>query len=840
MKKFLLFTAWMFAAMSFSYAQTTITGKVIDEDSQEEIIGAAVILKGTTIGSSTDIAGEFAIQTNNEGPTTLVVSFIGMKTKEVEVVLEGEKVNAGTIALASDVMNLKEIQVLADVAIDRKTPVAVSTVTPEIIETKLGNQEFPEIMKSTPGVYTTKQGGGWGDSRITIRGFGDDNTAVMINGIPVNDMENSRVYWSNWAGLSDVTRNIQIQRGMGASKLALPTAGGTMNILTRSSDAEKGGSISSTIGNDGYAKFAFDVSTGLNDKGWALTIAASQTSGNGFVDGTSFEGYSYFANITKVINSNHTLSLNAFGASQTHGQRRTRHTIEDAEKVGNRHNYDWGYLQGEEFHANENYYSKPLFSLNHYWTINDRTSLNTSAYASFGRGGGSSVYGDVDRIGGDKYAPLDFDAVYERNAQQGQSSTIMRAGVNNHDWYGVISTLTHELNSDFTLTGGIDGRYYYGEHYQEVDNLIGGQYFITERTIGGEKQRVVAREGDKVGYDNDGQVIWASAFGQVEYDKNDLSAFLNAAVSNVNYQRIDYSAANPYSEHVNALTYSLKGGANYRLTEKHNVFANAGYFQRPPMFNAVYQNHTNNINTDAVNESIMSFELGYGYRSAKFAANANIYYTKWMDKSMTKSHRPEDGNPDGSDDLYANILGIDAVHKGIEVDFEYRPTLRWTITGMISVGDWRWANNVDATFFDQDQNQIGDEETLYIKDLKVGNSAQTTAALGTNYEVLKDFKIGVDYVFAGNNYSDYDPTKRTDSATEGVQSYKLPNFGLVDIYANYNFKMGKLDASLFGKINNVGNTSYIADATDFNGTWQGAQVYYAIGRTWSGGLKVKF
>ena len=60
---------------------------------------------------------------------------------------------------------------VTDIAKDRKTPVAVSTLKESAIVEKLGNQEFPEILNSTPSVYTTKSGGGFGDSRINIRGF---------------------------------------------------------------------------------------------------------------------------------------------------------------------------------------------------------------------------------------------------------------------------------------------------------------------------------------------------------------------------------------------------------------------------------------------------------------------------------------------------------------------------------------------------------------------------------------------------------------------------------------------------------------------------------------------
>ncbi|MBS1572299.1 MAG: TonB-dependent receptor plug domain-containing protein, partial [Bacteroidetes bacterium] len=130
---------------------------------------------------------------------------------------------------------------VADIAKDRKTPVAVSTIKEAQIVEKLGNQEFPEILNTSPSVYATKGGGGYGEGKLNIRGFDQKNIAVMINGMPVNDMESGAVYWSNWAGLSDVTSAMQVQRGLGSSKLAIASVGGTVNIITRSSDKKEGG-----------------------------------------------------------------------------------------------------------------------------------------------------------------------------------------------------------------------------------------------------------------------------------------------------------------------------------------------------------------------------------------------------------------------------------------------------------------------------------------------------------------------------------------------------------------------------------------------------------------------
>lgn len=141
---------------------------------------------------------------------------------------------------ASKSTDIEEVilQGVTDIAKDRKTPVAASTIKAAQIIERLGNQEITEILNTTPSVYATKSGGGFGDGSITMRGFESRNIAVMVNGMPVNDMEGGTVYFSNWTGLQDVTSTIQTQRGLGSSKLAIASVGGTINY-TRSADMKK-------------------------------------------------------------------------------------------------------------------------------------------------------------------------------------------------------------------------------------------------------------------------------------------------------------------------------------------------------------------------------------------------------------------------------------------------------------------------------------------------------------------------------------------------------------------------------------------------------------------------
>jgi outer membrane cobalamin receptor len=250
------------------------------------------------------------------------------------------------------IQELNEIVVtsgVVDIAKDRKTPVAVSTIKASEIQQKLGTQEFPEILANTPSVYVTKQGGGFGDARINIRGFDQRNVAVMINGVPVNDMENGAVYWSNWAGLSDVATTVQVQRGLGSSKLAISSVGGTINVVTRTSEMKEGGSVSTGFGNADYLKTQASYSTGLMKNGFSASVLLSSTTGDGYVDGTKFEGKNYFIALGYKPNDKNDIQFTFTGAPQWHNQRSFANPISEYLKYGKngepniKYNSDWGY-----------------------------------------------------------------------------------------------------------------------------------------------------------------------------------------------------------------------------------------------------------------------------------------------------------------------------------------------------------------------------------------------------------------------------------------------------------------------------------------------------------------
>ena len=254
----------MFLAHSALFA-AELKGTVRDAETGESLPGANVYIEGIERGATTDLDGQFAIANVGTGSHTLVVSFIGYKDHRSPVVVGADAAEL-FVELVPEVFRGKEIIIVADRAKMRETPVAFADVPKADMQRKLGSRDLPLILNDTPGVYATAQGGGAGDARINVRGFDQRNVAVMINGVPVNDMENGWVYWSNWDGLSDVTSSIQVQRGLGASNLAIASVGGTMNIITDIASQQRGFKFKQEAGNNAFYKTTLNFSSGLIDK----------------------------------------------------------------------------------------------------------------------------------------------------------------------------------------------------------------------------------------------------------------------------------------------------------------------------------------------------------------------------------------------------------------------------------------------------------------------------------------------------------------------------------------------------------------------------------------------
>jgi len=887
----------------------TLTGVVSDAVTGEALIQASVLLGNA--GVATDFDGKFTLSLPY-GDHEITVQYIGYESQKRTVTIDRALVQAN-FKLSTIV--LQEAEVIADVAIERETPVAFSNIKPVQIQEELGSQPIPMILNSTPGVYATQAGSDDNGPSISIRGFKQRNVSVLVDGIPVNDMESGAVFWNNWFGLDLVTQTMQVQRGLGASKLALPAIGGTVNIVTSGIESSRKTSVKQEVGSFGFTRTSVGHTSGRLDGGWGYTLAGSFQNRQGYFDQDYNRAFFYYVKIQKAL-GNHTLSVSATGspsenAARGYQQRIATHnkdyarslfngTDEDYERLraysvaydgifndgtllqqeemaaydslnaafgyasandfeeevsasdfidttglvsyGDTYNVHWGMLNNEVLYERQNKYHKPLFSLRHSWRASDKLYVSNMAYASYGYGGGTRL---ENSLGGGDYTPdgqVDFQKFYNSNTVGGlfgppidptysdsllKSGRILRKLYNNHYWYGVLSTFRHETSESLTISGGLDFRTYQGEHYAEVFNLLGGDYFVDTRNANAStNMRMV---GDKIGYHNDAFVRWAGAFALLEYKGYLWNAFLNVSAVSQGYKSVDYFAE--MQEDGTFTTsgwkwipgYTIKTGGNYNLSEYANTFVNLGHLNRTPVFRNVVD-FENNFVENTENELINSVEWGYSYSKFPFSVNVNAYYTDWQNRPLQSLLRFETVE---GDIVRANVNSMSALHKGLETDVAWRVHPSLTVEGYASLGDWRWTSSEDSlVLLDDDSNlpYIDAEGNPAVvqynaEGVSVGDSPQSQYSVSLKYSYKKIY-VKPRFTIFSRHFADFDPFS-LNGENEGRQSWQIPTYGLLDLHAGYNFDVNETNMDVRLSAFNILNTVYLSNAqnNDAYGEW---------------------
>lgn len=878
MRKYLLslFISIFTMCLAFSQganAQTIVKGKVIDAITQEPLTGATILVKGTNNATTASLDGTFRLRAQ-AGSETVVISFVGYIPQEFAIGSDNK--DLGTVLLAPNASSIKEVTITGDVAIDRKTPVAVTSIGAEFIDEHVSNGDIPDLLVGIPGVMATQGDGGYGDGRVSIRGFssrsGNGNVAYTVNGIPINDPETGALYWSDFAGITDVARSIQVQRGLGASKIIVPAFGGLVNVTTRTTDQQAGGFVSESLGSYGYNKTAVLVSTGLTPTGWSATFSGSRTEGAYPFQGSNFLAYDYFFNLSKILTPNQTISLTLIGANQTHGQRPEQLLYPSTSTsgvvtpgyTGAPQGINWntwyGYKDGKEYNPYNNFYSEPIISLNHEWTINSKSSLSTVLYALFGDGGGGGIDGASSQYysanslprSGNIYTPINYNAVEAYNAANldGSALTYVDDSHDKTQWYGLRSTYRTQLGNYIDLSAGVDLRYYQGNHYTEVTDLLGANYVAFPYTgnpaigkTGGNINDPEGRVGINglIDYHNIDYVESGGAFAQAEYSKNNFTAFATISGSENADKRkdpFDYlnSDPNQTSRWVNFTTYQAKVGANYNLNSQMNVFANVGYLTKPPYFGGVFENYTNTINKSAVSEKLLAYELGYNFKTSTFSAKVNLFREDYRDRAFTSVY----GDPSTDQQYAANITGVDEMHQGGELELTYRPVQGILVGGTATVGDYYYTSNAGPVNILNNQGKVvSTVSEVYLKKEKIGDIPQNMFSAFTDIKIVPSLKVGARVVYY-TDYTSYVPFQNYTSPDQ--HPYVVPNYAIWSMNAVYKFKMAGFDAELIGNVNNLLNSKIMTDIEDYTGKGDVSQLeaYWLNQRTFTTTLKIRF
>jgi mRNA-degrading endonuclease HigB of HigAB toxin-antitoxin module len=607
----------------------------------------------------------------------------------------------------------------------------------------LGSRDIPLIMNTTPSVFATDQGGGAGDARINVRGFNQRNIGILINGIPVNDMENGYpeealkdpklreqglLYNSNWNGINSHYSSEQWQR-------------------------------------------------------------------------------SYWNN--------------------DYNQRR-----------------DPGYMN-----ESVNFFHKPLVNLNWYSQFSNVFSLYTTVYYSGGQGGGTGTFGSLEYNTSLLQRVVDWDSTIVENMTDGliyddpygssdssfyaittdsrgsiyHRSGILRNSVNSQWTVGAVSKAYWKASKNLNTSFGIDVRRAVIDHYREVRDLLGNDFYHHTANEFESGTQYFKKLGDHIDYDNTNTVSWIGGYVQAEWTKDIFTVFGTAGYTTIKYDYVDHfrtaDTLSDGSPDVNSgeLTlepdwlsgYQFKGGASFRTSDNVQLYVNAGYVSKVPVFDGVISDWNSTLIENPKNEIFISAELGANtnWLQNKLTLNGNVYFTDWSD-------RVDNINPSGTDDL-VRLFDVASRHMGVELEAAWQPDRFIRFDAAFSYGIWEYTEDVSGTYIYNEFQDSTKEQSAYIKDLKVGDAPQTQFALALTIFPVPGMAAQLLWRSYSNYYSDFDPVSRSDP-DDREQVWQIPAYNLFEFHFSYLVpaQVLGLDVTLFAHVFNLTNLLYVQDAVD--------------------------
>jgi len=770
---------------------------------------------------------------------------------------------AGARADTLEVFQLEEATVSAAVAPSGLSPLRITDISKGEITVNSPGRTFPELIRNVPGVYATSETGSYGDAKINIRGFKQENISVLLNGIPISGLTSGSMYWNNWAGLSDVTASIQLQKGIGNSMLSDNSVGGTINILTMTPSVRGGGAVGYSYTGYGMSKANLEISSGQMKKGWSFALSGSYTWGNSFVECSAINSWSYLAVIHKKINVRHSLNFTALGSPEQHEQRSSRLSYDEVDRYGIEYNKNWGVYtdaNGKKYDRtlSKNTYFKPYFTLTHTYTGITRSDiavrLNTSLYGAVADGGGYYTESTGKRIssfivpeGGQGAGHLNWDAVYEYNltspgTEGFRAQNIMTDYQAGHTQMGVKSDLHLRFSERWKLESGFHWQMHNTWEREQIKDLLGADYWYEDyevNSLAGQAGRSsIKHVGDYVrtynGRDQHYVTLYALSTYMAGAGKNVILT-LGASGSGTVLQRWDkynYVGQNENSGWTGKTGGSVKCGVLYKPVCGLGLYLNGAAYSRAPYSSVFFPNGNNSVSRDIVNEKNYLSEFGARYVGDFWGTEATFYTAYWKDKTLLSSpYKSLEEEP-----VKYMVNGLDAFHYGGEFEafIGWRKFFRADF--FASLGNWQWKNDVNATIYDPVSGQPVDRVNVYADGLHVGDAPQTQVGASVEFRpfvsgtvawmMLADLSVKFDWNYNDRLWADFDPATRTNP-DDRSDSYRIPSYHLMNLNVTWTQLITKVKLSVFFNLNNIGDVSYIErsrdgslhDRSTFTGYW---------------------
>lgn len=584
-----------------------LSGIILDLNQGDALIGANIWIspKGepekVLQGFSTDANGRFRgiwSEAFAEGyaDLDLNVSYVGYTSLHfpLETALqEIEKAKAATgdqrwvIRLQAD--NELEALLIKGVRSKSSDPVSQTTLSPVQLEQSYRGQQPIFLLEGlSPSVISFSESGtrmgNYGGMRL--RGIAQERINMTLNGIPLNDMIDHGVFFSNFTDLGANFESVQIQRGVGIAPNGVASYAGSVNFETvRLQDRERGGEMNVGLGSFNTYRLSGSVSSGLIDDRWSLYGSYSSLQSDGFRDYTATNAYSFFFS-GAYIGNRHLFKWNAFDARSKNGLGylvATKSQIEADPRIN--------LLDPND----KDDFGQRLVQFQHSMTIDQSSSLQSSLY--YGGVGGDFFYTYDDGSGSlaqinyplynDHYG---FMSTYFYEQEQWSLST------------GVHAYRFNRINEE-SVTPNFEQAYYNEQSYKDELSWFGRAQWQADQL---HVQADLQIRSMRLTVEPDYEFIGRPSEGDLRYDWT----FINPRIG------ITFI-------HSPSLSSYASLGRMGREPTKVDIFGG---------FSLISENFESAANTSFGPEFVNNIEAGLRWNRSKMAVSGNLFYMDFVDE----------------------------------------------------------------------------------------------------------------------------------------------------------------------------------------------------------------
>ena len=678
------------------------------------------------------------------------------------------------------------------------------------------------LLNSSMDIFYRTAAYEFSSSFFKVRGLDSDNAIVHINGIKMNKLYNGRPQWSNWGGLNDVLRNQELSNGSIPLKYNFGGILGSNNINIRASEYGQGGRITYSSSNRSYSnRLMATYNSGMLEKGWAYSISIGRRWGNeGYQDASFYDSNSAFLSVQKIFNNKHSLNLAAIYAPNRRGKV-SPNTQEVYDLKGIRYNEYWGYHDGEKRNSRVKRVVEPIILLNHDWSIDEKSSLETSIGFQFGEMGNSRL----DYAGGGNPSPayyqdlpsyfladsngpdyegaylaqenfinngqINWDRIYDANLTNNQSGLnaayVLYEDRVDDTQLTLNSAYSREFNDNIKITTSVNYRSLVSDNFAEISDMLGGYSYSNIDSFDNLDYNLlspnsIVSEGDKFKYHYKMNAEELSLFTMMNFTFDKFELYLAGDLTNTTYQRdgIFENEANAGNsagkgDEINFNGYGVKAGITYKFSGKHILDFNSAFLQKAPSIRNTFTNSRVNhnvvgsdvsglINDSPISEEkIMSFDANYIFRTPIFTGRLTGFYSEVKDANEISFYYADGlvGFEDDSEFIQEILQGIDKKYLGVEfgVEAQIIPTVK--LKGAASIGQYTYANN-PFLYLGADNNTVA-VGSSNLENYKIAGGPQKAYSVGFEYRDPDYWFIGVTSNFFTNTYLDVSPLTRTQN-----------------------------------------------------------------------------